>query len=122
MNKSTLYHNPRCSKSRQTLELLQQNNVDVEIVEYLKTPPSAERIQEILTLLNLEPRQLMRKGEDAYRELSLDDESLNNDQLISAMANHPKLIERPILVIEGSESDSKKATIGRPPENVLTII
>ena len=122
MNKSTLYHNPRCSKSRQALELLQQNNVDVEIVEYLKTPPSAERIQEILTLLNLEPRQLMRKGEDAYRELSLDDESLNNDQLIAAMANHPKLIERPILVMENSESGSKKATIGRPPENVLTII
>ena len=121
MQKSTLYHNPRCSKSRQTLELLQQNKVDIEIIEYLKSPPSAERIQEILTLLNLEPRQLMRKGEDVYRELSLDDQSLDNEQLIQAMVSNPKLIERPILVTEDSQNDSKKAAIGRPPENVLSI-
>lgn len=121
MNKSTLYHNPRCSKSRQTLELLKQNNVDVTIVEYLKTPPNAERIQEILSLLNFEPRQLMRKGEDAYRELSLDDESLNDEQLITAMVSHPKLIERPILIVEDANHGSK-AAVGRPPENVLTII
>jgi len=123
MQKSTLYHNPRCSKSRQTLELLQQNSIEVEVVEYLKTPPTSERINEILALLNLEPRQLMRKGEDAYKELSLDNDSLNDEQLVAAMFNNPKLIERPILFIENSdEQGANKAAIGRPPENVLTIV
>ena len=123
MQKSTLYHNPRCSKSRQTLELLQQNSVTVEVVEYLKTPPSTERINEILALLNLKPRQLMRKGEDAYKELSLDDDTLSDEQLVAAMFSNPKLIERPILFIENcDEQGSNKAAIGRPPENVLTIV
>lgn len=122
MKKSFLYHNPRCSKSRQTLELLQQKNIEVEIVEYLKTPPSVERIQEILNLLALEPRQLMRKGEDVYKELSLNDTSLSTEALVDAMATNPKLIERPILLIEDEDTGLSKAAIGRPPENVLTIL
>ena len=121
MKTFTLYHNPRCSKSRKALELLQQSNVEIAVVEYLKTPPSKERIKEIISLLNLEPRQIMRKGEDAYNELSLNDESFDNNQLIDAMVKHPKLIERPILVIEDSNNVAK-AIIGRPPENVLTLV
>lgn len=126
-----LYHNPRCSKSRQTLKLLQQHGIEPEIIEYLKTPPNAKRIQELLTLLNLEPRQLMRKNEGAYSELSLDDMSLSHDQLIQAIVENPKLIERPILLIETFKTDDgnskngnyyKKAAIGRPPENILSIL
>ena len=112
----TLYHNPRCSKSRQTLQILRERDVDVQIVEYLSTPPNAAELTHIIDLLGLEPRQLMRTGEAAYRENGLDDESLSRDQLIEAMIRNPILIQRPI-VVAGS-----RARLGRPPEAVLEIL
>jgi len=111
-----IYHNPRCSKSRQTLDLLGQQGVDAEVVEYLKSPPDAAELERILQLLKLEPRQLMRHGESEYAELGLDDASLSREQLIAAMVAHPKLIERPIVIKDG------KAALGRPPETVLEIL
>lgn len=111
-----IYHNPRCSKSRSTLELLKSRGLEPHVIEYLKTPPSAEELEAILGQLGLEPRQLMRKGESAYKENGLDDPSLDRSALIAAMAAHPVLIERPIVLANG------KAAIGRPPENVLTIL
>jgi arsenate reductase len=112
----TIYHNPRCSKSRQTLELIEQQGYAPQIVEYLKTPPDRATLVQILDLLGLEPRDLMRKKEPEYRENNLDDQSLGRDELIDAMLEYPKLIERPIVVRDG------KAIIGRPPENVLEIL
>jgi arsenate reductase len=114
--KLTIYHNPRCSKSRQTLDLLHKNSAQPEIVEYLKTPPSAEELNNILNMLGIEPRQLMRTKEAEYKENHLGDNTLSRDQLIAAMIKHPKLIERPIVISNG------KAAIGRPPERVLEII
>lgn len=115
MSQVTIYHNPRCSKSRQTLELLKQNDIEPEVVEYLKTPPNAAELKDILEKLGLSADQLMRKKEDVYKELGL--AGINNeDELITAMVNNPKLIERPI-VIQGN-----KAAIGRPPEAVLDIL
>ncbi|WP_417440833.1 arsenate reductase (glutaredoxin) [Idiomarina sp.] len=115
MSQVTIYHNPRCSKSRQTLELLKQNDIEPEVVEYLKTPPNAAELKDILEKLGLSADQLMRKKEDVYKELGL--AGINNeDELITAMINNPKLIERPI-VIQGN-----KAAIGRPPEAVLDIL
>jgi len=111
-----IFHNPRCSKSRQTLQLLQDEGVEPEIVEYLDTPPSKTRLKQILKMLGLKPRDLMRRQENEYKELGLDDESLTTEQLIDAMVKTPKLIERPIVINED------KAAIGRPPENVLDII
>jgi arsenate reductase len=113
---ATLYHNPRCSKSRQTLQLLQEKGLEPEIVEYLKTPPDAATLERILDMLGMQPRELMRKKEDEYAELGLDDPSLSRGQLIQAMVEHPRLIERPILVKDG------KAAIGRPPEQVLELL
>jgi len=113
---TTIYHNPRCSKSRQTLELLHERNIETEIIEYLKTPPSKAELERLLDQLGLEPRQLMRTKEDEYKELGLDDASLSREALIEAMVSNPKLIERPIVVHNG------KAAIGRPPENVLDIL
>jgi len=112
----TLYHNPRCSKSRQTLELLTQNNVNPTIVEYLQAPPTHQQLDSILRGLDMQPRDLMRKGQSEYKELNLDDNTLSRDQLIDVMIKNPILIERPILVA-GDE-----IAIGRPPENVLTIL
>jgi arsenate reductase len=112
----TLYHNPRCSKSRQTLELLRSKGIEPEVVEYLKTPPTASQLEAILNQLGLEPRQLMRKGEAAYKELGLDNPALERAFLIQAMAENPMLIERPVVVANG------KAALGRPPENVLNIL
>ncbi len=112
----TIYHNPRCSKSRQTLALLEQRGADTNIVEYLKTPPSAEQLRTILDMLGLSPRDLMRKKETAYAEAALDDPALDDAALIEAMVANPILIERPI-VINGS-----RAAVGRPPENVLDIL
>jgi len=110
-----IFHNPRCSKSRQTLELLTERGIEPEIIRYLETPPTEHELRHILGLLGLEPRQLMRKGETAYSEQNLDNASLSADELIRAMVATPKLIERPI-VIRGD-----RAAIGRPPENVLTL-
>lgn len=116
MTSVTIYHNPRCSKSRQTLALLEEQGVQPSIVKYLETPPTAAQLHEILTLLALAPRQLMRIKEAEYKALGLDDESLSSDELIAAMITTPKLIERPIVLANG------KAAIGRPPENVLAIL
>lgn len=112
----TMYHNPRCSKSRQTLELLRSRGIEPEIIEYLKTPPDADTLKDILAMLDMEPRDLMRKKEAAYKEAGLDDESLGHDELIAAMIEHPILIERPVVIYNG------KAAIGRPPESVLDIL
>lgn len=111
----TIYHNPRCSKSRQTLALLQDKGIEPEIVEYLKTPPSAEEIAGILKKLGIEARALMRTKEAVYKELGL--AAVSDEQaLIAAMAENPVLIERPV-VIKGA-----KAALGRPPEQVLEIL
>lgn len=111
-----LYHNPRCSKSREALKLLQDAGADVEIVDYLKTPPSAEELDRLLTLLGLEPRELMRQKEEEYQNLHLDDLTLERRHLIAVMVNHPRLIERPIAV------QGERVVIGRPPERVLTLL
>ncbi|WP_017221962.1 arsenate reductase (glutaredoxin) [Moritella dasanensis] len=116
MTNITIYHNPRCSKSRQTLALLEAQGVTPNIIKYLETPPSVAQLQEILTLLAIAPRQLMRIKEAEYKALGLDNESLSTDELIAAMITTPKLIERPIVLANG------KAAIGRPPENVLAIL
>lgn len=112
----TMYHNPRCSKSRQTLDLLRSRGIEPKIIEYLKTPPDADTLKNILAMLEMEPRDLMRKKEAAYREEGLDDKSLGRDDLIAAMIKHPVLIERPVVIHNG------KAAIGRPPESVLDIL
>ncbi|HJO89167.1 MAG: arsenate reductase (glutaredoxin) [Alphaproteobacteria bacterium] len=112
----TIYHNPRCSKSRQTLNLLQEHGIQPTIIEYLETPPSAKKLGEILVMLGLRPRELMRNKEDVYAASSLDNPNLSDDDLIEAMVKHPILIERPIILA------NDKATIGRPPEQVLEII
>lgn len=114
--KAIIYHNPRCSKSRATLALLEEKAEPLEVVKYLETPPGKETLQEVLTMLNLSPRELMRKGEDEYKAHNLADESLTDEQLVDAMINYPKLIERPIVVKNG------KAAIGRPPESILDIL
>jgi len=112
----TIYHNPRCSKSRQTLALLREKGHRPDIVEYLKTPPDAATLAGILSLLGKSPRDLMRRREAAYRENNLDDPALTDDQLIAAMVANPILIERPIVLAGG------KAALGRPPEDVLKIL
>lgn len=114
--KVTIYHNPRCSKSRQTLEILRDQGIEPTLVEYLKTPPNAAELKRILKLLGMEPRDLMRKKESEYKKADLDDPSLSRDELIAAMIKHPKLIERPIVLAKG------RAALGRPPENVLEIL
>ena len=111
-----IFHNPRCSKSRQTLELLTERGVEPEIIRYLETPPTAQELEHILDLLGLEPRQLMRTKEPEYKALGLDNPELTRAQLIQAMVTTPKLIERPIVLANG------KAAIGRPPESVLDIL
>ena len=111
-----IYHNPKCSKSRQTLELLKENDITPTIIEYLKTPPTAEALKAILAQLGMAPRDLMRKKEDVYAELKLDNPSLSDDDLIGFMIAHPILIERPIVLAKG------KAALGRPPEQVLDIL
>ncbi|MGI9382593.1 MAG: arsenate reductase (glutaredoxin) [Methyloligellaceae bacterium] len=112
----TIYHNPRCSKSRQTLTLLKERGADPEVVEYLRTPPSADELKAILAKLGLGPRDLMRTNEAPYKDLSLDQEGLSDDALIKAMVGNPILIERPIVVKGG------RAAIGRPPDSVIKIL
>ena len=114
--KATIYHNPRCSKSRQTLALLRERGLEPEIIEYLKNPPDQEQLNSVLALLNMEPRALMRRQEAAYKERQLDDPGLSREQLIAAMVENPILIERPIVLANG------KAAVGRPPENALGIL
>jgi arsenate reductase len=109
----TIYHNPRCSKSRQTLALIEENNQELTIVEYLKAPLDEATIKSLLSLLNISPIEMMRVKETEFKEQSLTD--ADDEQLIQAMVNTPKLIERPIV------TSDNKAVIGRPPENVLTL-
>lgn len=116
MTQFTYYHNPRCSKSRQALLILNEHGIEPTIINYLETPPDKATLKNILTLLGLSARQLLRKGEDEYKQLGLANEALPEETLIDAMVKHPILIERPI-VIAGD-----KAVVARPPENVLTLL
>jgi len=112
----TLYHNPRCSKSRAALKLLDERGVTANVVDYQKTPPTRDELQQLLTLLGLSPRELMRTQESAYREAHLDNPRLGDDELIDAIITHPILLQRPIAVA------GRKAAIGRPPENILNVL
>lgn len=112
----TIYHNPRCSKSRQTLQLLEARGVKPKIVEYLKEPPSSAELKAILKKLGMKPRDLLRQGEARYAELGLKERALSDDALIELMVENPILIERPIVV------SGNKAAIGRPPETVREIL
>ena len=114
--KVTIYHNPRCSKSRQTLEILRDRNVDIKIIEYLNSPPTSLELQEILQLLGMSPRELMRKNEEPYRSNNLNAPDLTNDELIEFITKYSILIEHPIVLV------NERAIIGRPPERVLEII
>ena len=116
----TIYHNPRCSKSRQTLALLEEHNITPTIVEYLNDPPDVETLRGLLHLLGLQPRGLMRTKEEAYKSAGLDDVGKSEDELLRAMIAHPILIERPIVV--KTEGDNTQAVVGRPPENVLELV
>ncbi len=111
-----IYHNPRCSKSRQTLALLEENGVTPEIVEYLKNPPTETELKQVLGYLGIGARDLMRTGEAEYKDNNLGNNSLSEAQLIKAMVKYPKVIERPVVI------NGKKAAIGRPPEQVLEIL
>ena len=111
-----IYHNPKCSKSRQTLALLEERGAEPTVIEYLETPPTKEELTGILVKLGIKPRDLIRKKEDAYAVCQLDDMSFSDEDLIDFMVKHPILIERPIVLANG------KAAIGRPPERVLDIL
>ena len=111
-----IMHNPRCSKSRTTLQLLKDHGVEPEIILYLETPPDADVLTSILDKLDMKPRDLMRKGQQEYKEMGLGDEQLSDERLIAAMIEAPILIERPIVLA------NDKARIGRPPESVLKIL
>ena len=112
----TIYHNPKCSKSRETLRLLQEQGINLVTIEYLKNPLTVEKLKEILSLLGVSPRDLMRKKEDKFKELDLANSKLSDEDLIHFMVKHPILIERPIVLANG------KAALGRPPEQVLNIL
>ena len=112
----TIYHNPRCSKSREALRLLKERGVEPTVVQYLETPPPASEIKKLLSLLKKKPREIIRKNEDPYKNLGLENPEVKDATLIQAMAKHPILIERPIVV------SGAKAVIARPPETVLKII
>ena len=111
-----IYHNPRCSKSRETLELLISKGIEPSIIEYLKEPPDEIELRQLLDLLGIPARALLRTGEDAYREMGLQDPEVSEDDIIAAILKHPILMERPIVVTNG------RAKLGRPPEAVLEIL
>lgn len=111
-----IYHNARCSKSRQALDLLRERGIEPQIVDYLKNPPTEKELARILKLLHMEPRQLIRSREPEYKEAGLDDPLLSDRELIKIMIEDPILIERPIVLANG------KAALGRPPEKVLDIL
>lgn len=111
-----IYHNPRCSKSRATLELLESRGIDVSVIEYLKEPPDDIELRQLLDLLGISARELLRKGEEPYKQLDLADPSKTEDEIIEAILKFPILMERPIVVTNG------KARLGRPPEAVLEIL
>lgn len=110
-----IYHNPRCSKSRQTLQLIKESGKEIEVVEYLNTPPSREELKMVIDLLGISPEQLLRKNEIIYKE-QFKGKSHTDEEWIQIMIDNPKLIERPIVI------DGKKAVLGRPPENVSTLL
>ncbi|MFT5782015.1 MAG: arsenate reductase [Pseudomonas sp.] len=116
MTDLTLYHNPRCSKSREALALLEARGLTPHIIRYLDTPPSPAQLHALLSKLGIPARQLLRSGEDAYKALNLAEQSLSAEQLIAAMCSQPKLIERPILIA------GDRAIIGRPPERILELL
>jgi len=116
MSEYTIYHNPRCSKSRQTLTILQEKGIQPEIILYLETPLDANELSRLIKKLGIQVRDLLRKGEDDYKQLGLKDPSMSETDILDAMSRHPKLIERPI-VVKGDN-----AVLGRPPENVLELI
>lgn len=116
MKDITIYHNPRCSKSRQTLALIEEHGIEPKIELYLDRVPSKSTLRQLLKKLGISARDLLRKSEDAYKNLRLSDTSLSEDALLDAMVSEPKLIERPIVVA------GDKAVLGRPPENVLELI
>lgn len=116
MSEIIIYHNPRCSKSRQTLTLLQDKGIEPTVIEYLKETPDAVELKSVITKLGITPRALLRTKEADYKEQGLDDNSLSEDDIIKAMISYPKLIERPIVI------NDKQARIGRPPEQVLEIL
>lgn len=111
-----IWHNPRCSKSRQGLALIEDQGVEPTVIRYLEEPPSAEEIDRVLTLLGMEPRDLMRRKETLYKELGLDDQSLSRAELVAAMSENSKLIERPVVI------NGDRAALGRPPEAILEIL
>ncbi len=111
-----IYHNPRCSKSRQTLQILRSQSDDIAVIEYLEMPPTYTQMRTILALLQMSPRDLMRQNEPPYRDCRLDRPELSDDHLIEQMIEHPILIERPIVLANG------KAVVGRPPECVMDIL
>jgi arsenate reductase len=115
MKTFTIYHNPKCTKSRQTLGLLEESSVEPKVIEYLKTPPTAAELKSILAKLGMKPEQLVRKGEDVYKE-KFAAKTLTDAQWIDALVKNPILIERPIVV------SGDRAVIGRPPENVKTLL
>lgn len=114
--KATIYHNPRCSKSRQTLALLEEKGIDIEIIEYLKQSPDKKTLSKILGQLGIAPSGLVRKGESVFKELNLSHKMNDDDAMLDAMVDNPILIERPIVLA------NDKARIGRPPESVLEIL
>lgn len=116
MRKVIIYHNPRCSQSRQSLALLEDKGFHPEVIEYLTTPPSVAELKRIIKLLNIKPRELMRTKEKEYTLLNLDEPSLSDAELIQAMHDNPILIQRPIVIVD------ERACIGRPPENILEIL
>ena len=116
MSQVTIYHNPRCSKSRQTLELIREQGIEPVVREYLKEAPSEKELKQVLASLNISPRELLRTKEAEYKESGLDNPQLSDAEVISIMMKTPKLIERPIVLKDG------QARIGRPPESVLEIL
>lgn len=118
MNTFRIYHNPRCSKSRQTLALLEEHGVHPQVIDYIKTPLTPDEIKNLLKLLGYNARQLLRTKEEEYKTQQLSDETLSETAIINAMAKHPKLIERPIVV----DQNHHHAIIGRPPERVLELL
>lgn len=115
-DKITIYHNPRCNKSRETLALLQDRGMEPEVVLYLQNPPDTATLKQLLKALNMSARELIRNKEDEYKALKLADPQIADEDLIAAMCRHPKLIERPIVV------KGKRAVLGRPPENALQLL
>ena len=115
-DKVRIFYNPKCSKCRLTMDILDDKGIDTTVVEYLNTPPNKVELNEVLNLLGIEPRDLIRKHEAPYKENNLDNPDLSREQLIQAMIDNPILIERPIII------NGNKATIGRPPEKVLDIL